>query len=366
MNSQQVPAIDFATLELLPYGIIVLDGDGTVLHYNAREEEIANRSREGVLGRNFFSEIAPCTQVAEFHGQFLEIMRSEGATAEFRFHFPFAGRPRDVEVALTAFRYASELLCLVSIRDVSEEERIRSAIVSAEVLSDIGEVASGVAHNFNNLLMAIGTWVSVLKRQIPAGSPSEKALAQISAAVSDGSEMVRRITDMTRERGRETTSLPVDLNEVARDAMEQAVPRVERNRADGHQIDLRSILHAELARVTGFASELREVALNLIANAIDAIEGDGTVTVRTFNEENSVVLAVEDTGMGMSQETQRKLFRPLFTTKQDRGTGLGLSTSFGIIRRHGGEFRVQSEPGQGSVFSIVLPQARPAIGVTRE
>lgn len=354
--SQQIPSIDFATLELLPYGIIVLDGSGTVLHYNSREEQIAGRSRNDVLGRNFFTEVAPCTQVQEFHGRFIEAMRTEGSTAEFKFHFPFPGRPREVEIALTPFRYHEELLCLVSVRDVSEEEHIRNVIVSAERLGDIGEVASGVAHNFNNLLMAIGSWVAVLQRQIPADSPSQRGLGQIGAAVDDGTEMVRRITDMSRESERERVPALVDLNEVVSDAMEQAAPRIDRRLSKGNRIEVQQDLKAR-SQVQGFAGELREVVLNLLNNAVDAIDAGGLVTVRTYDEQSMVVLEVIDNGAGMTPETQRKLFRPLFTTKGKQGTGLGLSTSFGVIRRHRGEFRVQSEPGRGSTFAVALPRA---------
>ncbi len=106
MNSI-VPAlvshIDFSTLDLLPYGIIVLDSSGNVIFYNSREEEIAGRNRMDVLGKNFFTDVAPCTQLGTFHDKFLETMIDEGLTAEFAFHFPFKPIPRDVEISLTSF-----------------------------------------------------------------------------------------------------------------------------------------------------------------------------------------------------------------------------------------------------------------------
>ncbi len=101
---QDTPKLDFATLDLLPYGIIVVNAQGMVLYYNAREEEIAKRRSEDVTGKNFFTEIAPCAQIQEFYGRFRETMQNEGGVANFRFKFPFPERPRDVEISLASLR----------------------------------------------------------------------------------------------------------------------------------------------------------------------------------------------------------------------------------------------------------------------
>ncbi|HYE66236.1 MAG TPA: PAS domain-containing protein, partial [Pyrinomonadaceae bacterium] len=122
---QDAPQIDFATLDLLPYGIIVLDEHGTVLYYNAREEQIAGRKRENVIGKNFFKEVAPCAQVEEFHGRFQEAMRRVGLVTDFHFHFPFPGRAREVEISLTSFKKGDSNLCLISVSDVTEKNDLR-------------------------------------------------------------------------------------------------------------------------------------------------------------------------------------------------------------------------------------------------
>src|SRR5919198_5488368 len=96
----ETPEIDFATLDLLPYGIIVVDERGEIIYYNAREEEIAGRRREKIIGKNFFTEVAPCTRVREFYGRFQETMRRSGLVANFHFRFPFPERPREVEISL--------------------------------------------------------------------------------------------------------------------------------------------------------------------------------------------------------------------------------------------------------------------------
>lgn len=350
--------IDFASLELLPYGVIVLDESGTVLFYNAREQEIAGRAAVDVLGKNFFNEVAPCTKAGEFFDRFEETVAGEGKAAEFRFHFPFPDRPRDVDIALTGFTYGDERLCLVSVKDVTEEEEVRGRIMNSERFADVGEIASGVAHNFNNTLMAISTWVEVMRRQLPPDHKAQKAAAQISRAVEDGVNMVRRIRgSLGSTSGIGSGDLRVDLRLVFENAIAQVRPRLERRRAElGDGVQIESDVDETTARVRGFSGELGEVFLNLLSNALDSLGREGKVTIRSFSKGDRTFVEVIDTGTGMSIETQRKLFRPLFSTKGAAGTGLGLSSAFATVKRHGGEFEVESSPS-GSTFRVILPSA---------
>ena len=343
--SYEAPTIDFATLDLLPYGIIVLDKSGTVLYYNRREEAIANRDRADVVGRNFFTEVAPCTQLTEFSERFEGTLEAEGLTAEFAFHFPFRPVPRDVQVALTSFRYEGKLLCLVSVRDLTEEQDVRDRIRAGERFSEIGEVAAGVAHNFNNILMAIGLWGQTLARQNAPDSKPGIAARHILNAVADGTRMVERIRQGVRQATSTEMLAPVDLEATIRSAVALVAER---------KVTITEELETPFPQLRGNASELQEVFVNLLGNAIDATRGGGTVSIRARVTGELVCVDVSDTGMGMSEDVQNKLFRPLFTTKS-KGTGLGLSTSYAIVRRHGGEIRVRTAPGSGSTFSVTLP-----------
>ena len=188
----QVQPVDLATLDLLPYGIIVLDEVGQVLFYNAREEEIAGRRRADVIGRNFFSEVAPCTQVREFQGRYPEALQPGASPITFAFIFPFAGRRREVEITLSGFSREGQRMCLVAVRDVTQERALREQLERAERLRLAGETAAGVAHNFNNLLCAIHGSAELLLR----GEPDERARRQaerILLAAEDGAALVRRI-----------------------------------------------------------------------------------------------------------------------------------------------------------------------------
>jgi photoactive yellow protein len=111
--------IDFDKLDALPYGIILVDADGTILFYNQEEEEQAGRKRGDVLGKNFFTEVAPCAQVRDFYDQFREAVSKLGVIASFRFHYPLPGRPRDVQIQLASFRHEGQLLCLIIAADTA-------------------------------------------------------------------------------------------------------------------------------------------------------------------------------------------------------------------------------------------------------
>jgi len=346
--------IDFASLDLLPYGIIVLDVDGNVVFYNDREEEIAGRDRTDVLGRNFFTEIAPCTQVAEFHGRFRDAITGEGLTAEFGFRFPFQPKARDVEIAMTGFHVDGRPLCLVAVRDVTESELVREHILLNQKFAGVGEVAAGVAHNFNNALMAIGTWAAILQRESANASPrAKRALREIERVLEDGRAMVDRIRAEFGQQA-QAANTEADVNTIVRAAVEQAqaraaavLPQLRFN------VDLTQM--TENVHVAAPPSELREVVVNLVSNAFEASPNGGTVFVSTIVRNGQVSISVRDLGIGMSPEVQQKIFRPLFTTKGAQGTGLGLSTSYAAIRRHGGSLTFESQPGLGTTFIVSLP-----------
>jgi photoactive yellow protein len=357
--SQNVPEINFATLDLLPYGIIVVDDAGTILYYNAREEEIANRRREDVLGKNFFTEVAPCTQVRDFHGRFKETMHRAGLVADFHFHFPFPERPREVEITLTSFEKDGSPLCLISVSDVTEKDVLRDHLVRGERLREVGEVAAGVAHNFNNLLTVIRGNAELLLLHLADDDYARGRAEKIMKAADDGEQMIRRIRESARHYPAEPAAMTtVQLNDLVKDsiAFTEDYAKASQDERDAH-IRFKTELADKMSPVIATAGELREVFVNLLRNAVDAIEGEGLITLRTYAEDGHNVVEISDTGTGMSPEVQEKLFRPLFTTKGQRGTGLGLATCYAILRRHGGDIQVNSAPGEGTSFIVKLPEA---------
>lgn len=345
--------IDVETLDLLPYGIIVLDRSGSVLYYNPREEQISGRQRASVLGRNFFTEIAPCTAVREFQGRFLELVERPDATVDFDFTFAFPTGAHEVRISMTAFDDRDERLCIVAVADETERRRLQRQLARQERLRVVGETAAGVAHNFNNLLTSIlGNAELALRRvEDPRARASIETILQ---AANDGANLVRRIRDFTSE-AQPGAFAAVDVNPLARDAIALATPYVTGKPGARIETDLAD----DLPQVFAVDSEMREVLVNLLHNAADALEGPGRVTVSTRREGDRVVIRVRDTGRGLGPEVRERIFVPFFTTKGDEGTGLGLATCAGIVRRHGGDIEVESEVGRGSTFAVSLPAAPP-------
>jgi signal transduction histidine kinase/ActR/RegA family two-component response regulator len=247
---------------------------------------------------------------------------------------------------------------------IAEQERIREQYAQIEKLSALGELASGVAHDFNTTLAGILGRAQLLMR---AHDPEKirRGLEIIARAAEDGAHTVRRIQDFARQR-RDHDFQPVSVDQLLLDVREITRPRwKDRAAAAGVQIKL-DLLPRSSASVMGDGSELREVLVNMVFNAVDAMPGGGTLTLTSDEEDGRVVLSVSDTGTGMSPEVSAKVFDPFFTTKGKAGMGLGLSVSYGIIRRHEGAVEVESEVGHGTTFRILLPAAGSAPAPARD
>ena len=238
---------------------------------------------------------------------------------------------------------------------IAEQERIREQFSQMEKLSALGELASGVAHDFNNTLAGILGRAQLLQR---TDDPEKirRGLDIIIKTAEDGAKTVKRIQDFARQRRDHDFEL-VSIDQILLDASEITRPRWK-NCAEASNIHITVDLHVgSNAMVMGDDSELREVLVNMVFNAIDAMPEGGTLTLSTSTVEQSVVIKIVDTGVGMYPEVRSRIFDPFFTTKGKAGLGLGLAVSFGIIRRHGGNIEVDSQYGNGTEFRITLPLA---------
>jgi signal transduction histidine kinase/CheY-like chemotaxis protein len=238
---------------------------------------------------------------------------------------------------------------------IAEQERIREQFSQMEKLSALGELASGVAHDFNNTLAGILGRAQLLQRTDDA-EKIRRGLDIIIKTAEDGAKTVKRIQDFARQRRDHNFEL-VSVDQILMDASEITRPRWK-NCAEASNIHITLDLQIKSnAMVMGDDSELREVLVNMVFNAIDAMPEGGTLSLTTRTEGDSVIISVVDSGVGMYPEVRSKIFDPFFTTKGKAGLGLGLAVSFGIIRRHGGEIEVESTYGKGSEFRITLPVA---------
>lgn len=240
-------------------------------------------------------------------------------------------------------------------KDITEQKVLQEQLIRSERLRALGEMASGVAHNFNNLLAAILGRAELLLMH--TNEPRvEESLKVIRQAALDGAQTVRRIQDYTRIRKDIDSSL-VNLNEVVLGAIELSKPKwKDEPQRRGVKIELSTELKPT-PLVGGNPSELREVLVNLIFNAVDAMPTGGQLLVQTGQESGRIRIRVCDSGIGMADEVQKRIFDPFYTTKGQSGNGLGLSIAYGIVTRHGGEISVSSVPGEGSAFTVMIPRA---------
>ena len=235
----------------------------------------------------------------------------------------------------------------------AEHEQKRDQAVHAEKMAALGELSFGVAHNVNNTLTGILGRAQLLMRTHDPEKISS-GIEMIIKSAEDGAQIIRRIQDFARQRPSREFA-PISVAELLKDVCEMSRPHWEA-RENGPQIRL-SLFADSTTRVMGDAVELREVLVNMIYNAVDAMPSGGEIRMSAHAVDERVVVSITDNGTGMSQEVKSRLFDPFFTTKGKAGTGMGLAVSFGIIRRHSGTVEVESEPGRGTTFKISLPVA---------
>src|SRR5437764_2450767 len=227
---------------------------------------------------------------------------------------------------------------------IAEQESILEQYAQIEKLSALGELASGVAHDFNNTLAGIlGRAQLLLSTKEP--ERVEAGLQLIIKTAKDGAKTVKRIQDFARQR-RDQDFQPVTVDQLLLDVREITRPRWKsRAESVGVHIALELQLGTDDARVMGDESELREVLVNMVFNAVDAMPQGGTITLSARESGGAVEIVVADTGEGMTEEVRSRVFDPFFTTKGKAGMGLGMAVSYGIIRRHEGAVEVESQPG---------------------
>ena len=254
------------------------------------------------------------------------------------------------ETAEAANRHANELSVYIE-----EQSRIREQFSQIEKMSALGELASGVAHDFNNTLAGILGRAELMLRKA-TDEEVRRGLNIIIQAAQDGSKTVKRIQDFARQR-RDHDFFPVAVDQLLMDISEVTRPRwKDHPEAANVHIGLDLQIHSN-ASVMGDDAELREVLVNMVFNAVDAMPTGGRLTLSANECDGWVEIAVSDTGVGISPEVRSRIFDPFFTTKGKAGMGLGLAVCYGMVQRHQGSIEIESEVGQGTTFRIKLPLA---------
>jgi PAS domain S-box-containing protein len=241
-------------------------------------------------------------------------------------------------------------------RDITEERLASERAAQADKLRALGQLASGVAHNFNNILAAILGHAQLMKRE----STDERLTARldiIENAALDGAQTVKRIQGFGLQQSDEGYET-FNVNQLLQDSTTLTRARWQHEaQARGLAYDVALDLR-EVSMVRGAASELREVFVNIILNALDAMPQGGRLRIASKQKNGHVRVTFSDSGIGMTREVRQRVFEPFFTTKGVTGMGLGMAVSYSIVERHGGEIDVRSIPGRGTTFTISLPASR--------
>lgn len=346
--------------EISPYPMLV-HREGKILLANAAAATVYGvHAREELIGK----EVSDLVH-SDFQARLADLA-CEGTESPVPAPFVEIGVVRPdgsmgyLETTAVPTKYEGEPAVLYVGQDLTERKRAEESLLRAERLKAVGELASGVAHNFNNLLQVIMTGAQLASLQMEKLGEAKDKLNQILETSRLGAETVQRLQEFAQVRhekahnGREEI---VDLTHVTQRAIEMSEPWWKTSpEKEGIKIALHSDLEPNCF-VKGREGELFEVVLNLVKNAAEALPQGGEIEITTKIEDDRVVLNVRDNGMGIAEESFGRIFEPFWTSKGFQATGMGLASSLGIVKRNGGDITVHSETHAGSTFTVILPLA---------
>jgi two-component system, cell cycle sensor histidine kinase and response regulator CckA len=329
--------------------ISILNLDGTIRYASPSHERLLGHQLDELVGRNVLSFVHPDDKARV---EAALVQGNNGRPVECRVHHS-DGSWRVLESFSRDLSHVAGVNgMVVNARDITERKRLEEQLHHAQRLEAVGRLAGGVAHDFNNLLMVITGYSHMLLDAMHPSDPARLDLEQVVKASERATDLTRQLLAFSRRQG--VRASLVDLNALVRE-MDRMLRRIL-----GEDIELTTILAPQLSAVRADPGQIEQVILNMVVNARDAMPGGGKLLIETRNagtaERDCVTLSVCDTGIGMDARVLSRIFEPFFTTKE-HGTGLGLATSYGIIKENGGDFRVESAPGKGTTFRIELPVA---------
>ena len=344
-----------ALLNATPDVALLIDTEGNILASNGALSILVDTPREELKGKSVFELMPP--ELAETRRAWLrKVVESDKCV-----NWEDEHAERILDNTLVPIRGPRGTVegAAVFTRDITESKRAQEGASQAQKLAAVAELASGVAHNFNNILQIVLGGSQLALSDLEAGSISgaQDSLNQIIESAKSGAETVKRLQEFARVRiAPETGRGEVfDLSRTVEDALAMTRAwRQTRLEKEGAGVSLKRDLRKG-SLVRGTENELFEVVVNLIKNASEALSKGGEITVRVQVEDPHVKLTVRDNGTGIPPKYRTRIFEPFWTTKGSQGTGMGLSSSLGIIQRHGGKISVESRQGEGTVFTVLLP-----------
>jgi PAS domain S-box-containing protein len=341
-------------VESLNVGVLAVDLDGVVEAWNSRMEQVFGISRSEAVGRPLSALLSPelVQEIASRDDQ-------EQITGIYKHRLQHRGRSLTLNVSITPLvgKSGERIGRLLLFDDVTQRERMEEQMSQTEKLSSLGLLAAGVAHEVNTPLAVISNYIQMLAKQMPESDPRQNIIEKIVKQTFRASEIVNNLLNFSRTGPGELAD--VDLNRVVEETLSLVAHPLKTGK-----IQVVKQLTEGIPPVRGSANKLQQVFLNLFLNARDAMPSGGLLEVRSTAHNGSVEIEVVDTGNGISREHIHRIFDPFFTTKATgRGTGLGLSVTYGIIKEHAGKIDVRSTPGRGTSFHVEFPAVRKAVHV---
>ncbi len=357
-------------LESRHESVLVIDREFRIRELNENFLKITGKSREEAIGQPCYvvsrGRANPCAEDGDHQCPAAFTFKTGEHRSIVQRHFRPRGEPFDVEVSSSPLRTENGKVSLVveTMRDITELTHLKALFLQAQKMEAVGRLAGGMAHDFNNLMNVVIGYSEMLLHKSAPDDPGRQGLENILDAGERAASLTRQLLAFSRKQTIEPKIL--DMNTVLAD-MERILRRVI-----GEDIDLVSKGAPGIGRVRADLGMIEQVIMNLAVNARDAMPDGGKLTIETANAEfderyvrthhgsrpgSYVMLAISDTGTGMTPEVKARIFEPFFTTKEmGKGTGLGLSTVFGIVKQHNGYIMAYSEPGKGTSFNIYLPR----------
>jgi two-component system, cell cycle sensor histidine kinase and response regulator CckA len=336
--------------------LFIADDAGNIHDANPAACELTGMSLEALRDVKLGSVLPEIAQLEIKEGHARQLPAAPAQTPSS------AHRSRVLDIEAAAFAPG---VLVYTVRDLTNQTRLEEQLAQSQKMDAIGQLAGGIAHDFNNLLTVIMSYGSLLLSDLDEGDPRRDDAQEIANAASRASGLTHQLLAFSRKQILEPRLMSV--NDVV-NGVEKLLRRLI-----GEDIELATTLESDLYSINADPGQLEQVLINLAVNSRDAMPDGGRLHITTANTFLSaehggrqlsaspgqyIMLAVSDTGMGMSREVQRRMFEPFFTTKgQGKGTGLGLATVYGIIKQSGGDVWIYSEPGKGTTFKVYFPRA---------
>ncbi len=341
-------------VESLNVGVLAVDLGGMVESWNTRMEQLFGVKRQDAVGHQLRALLPE-----ELASEIAARRDDEQITGIYKQRLQHHGKWLTLNVSITPLvsKSGERIGRLLLFDDVTQRERMEEQLTQTEKLTSLGLLAAGVAHEVNTPLAVISNYIQMLAKQMPGDDPRHAIIEKIVKQTFRASEIVNNLLNFSRTGAAELAD--IDVNRV----VEETLSLVAHPLKTSH-IHVVKQLGEPLPAVRGSANKLQQVFLNLFLNARDAMPAGGMLEVRTAAHNGSVEIEVADTGPGIPREHIHRIFDPFFTTKASgRGTGLGLSVSYGIIKEHAGKIDVRSTPGKGTSFHVEFPAVGKAVHV---